>query len=82
MGENNWASKQYTKIQDFVVINRLYRGYPDNASHADIVISEIMKLKKIASKQASVTSGLPRCPTCGKPEDVEINEKGEININR
>lgn len=23
---------------------------------------------------------LPRCPTCGRPEDVEIDEKGKMHI--
>ena len=25
---------------------------------------------------------LPRCPTCGRPEDVTIDEKGKMHIRR
>ena len=32
------ARKEYQKIQDFIISNRLWKGYPDSMSHADIII--------------------------------------------
>lgn len=33
-----WACQQYQKIQDFVICKRLWRGEPNDKSHADIVV--------------------------------------------
>jgi len=37
---------------------------------------------KKSSQQANPTASLPRCPTCGKPEDIEIDENGKLKIIR
>lgn len=34
------------------------------------------------NKQANAADRLPCCPTCGKPEDVEIDENGKVHIIR
>jgi hypothetical protein len=38
MLSHNWALEQYSKIQDFVINNKLYIDQPLSMSHADIVI--------------------------------------------
>lgn len=40
-------------------------------------------LRKLgASQPADSADGLPLCPTCGKPEDVEIDKNGKIHVRR
>ena len=39
-----WTEKQYNKIQDYVINNKLYKGQKDNLSHADILINKINQL--------------------------------------
>ena len=34
----DFAREQYTKVQDFVVNNKLYKNKPDSMSHSDILI--------------------------------------------
>lgn len=37
---------------------------------------------KKSSQQFNITAELPRCPTCGKPEDIEIDKNGKLKIIR
>jgi hypothetical protein len=37
-GDDSWPREQYQKIQDFVIGRGLFRGSPDDKSHADIVL--------------------------------------------
>ena len=39
-----WCQDQYAKIQDYVISNKLYKGYDDDASHADIIIDDHARL--------------------------------------
>lgn len=47
------ANKQYTKIQDFVVYNMLFRGKPKDMSHADIIIELAKKQIKAEQKDSA-----------------------------
>ena len=62
-------------------------GFPSN--NLDLALREgtvatRKKLAEIINKNEQVDSSneLPRCPTCGKPEDVEIDENGKVHILR
>ena len=59
---SEWEKKQYSKIQDFVIYNKLYKGKPDNLSHADIVID---LAKKQLEAQPEVQADAECCAKCG-----------------
>lgn len=40
-----WVAEQYTKIQDFIIMNKMYLNCSD-LSHADILILEVKRLQK------------------------------------
>ena len=39
--KKDWSIQQYNKIQDYVIKNGLYKGYPSDMSHADILIRKL-----------------------------------------
>ena len=50
---SEWAKKQYSKIQDFVIYNKLYKGKSNNLSHADIVIDLAKKQLEAQQKDSA-----------------------------
>jgi Lar family restriction alleviation protein len=59
-----WASEEYTKIQDYVIKHKLYKDNPDEMSHADIIIAEHKRLI-LQCKQAEKDIKIKNCPFCG-----------------
>ena len=63
---SEWAKKQYNKIQDFVIYNKLYKGKPDNLSHADIVIDLAKKQLEAQQKDSADVQSRCICDKCGQ----------------
>ena len=56
-------------------------GFPSNNLDLALRDGTAATRKKLAEIINS-SDGLPRCPTCGKPEDIEIDENGNIHLQR
>ncbi len=55
MCKGDWSWQQYSKIQAYAIKHRLYRYKKSDVSHADMLISEVEKLKsRLATALAEI----------------------------
>jgi hypothetical protein len=52
-GTSDWIREQYIKIQDYVIHNRLYPGQPRTLSCADIIVSELSRVREELFQETS-----------------------------
>ncbi len=73
------AIKEAIEVYHFALNNRKHGGIAQDKCIRSIEsILDAME----ASQCINTADALPRCPTCGKPEDCEIGENGEVIVRR